>query len=233
MFALGAQSLDDEEKAKWMKSAEDIATTCHESYIRTRKHFSAWYASRSSSLFCASRLSFLPFGLHLHCFSRLRFCHPYFPHGISSLFLFLFISSRFPLSPPSSRVPLSPPPYLPHLHLTFPHSYPLAATKIGPESFRFDSFGNEAVAIRRNEKYYILRPEVFETYFVLWRFTKDPKYREWGWEAVQVIYTGETGDNVGWWLLLVRDHTGEGGRERGYEAASLVSGDSPGDGRPH
>ena len=58
----------------------------------------------------------------------------------------------------------------------------MAATKIGPESFRFDSFGNEAVAIRRNEKYYILRPEVFETYFVLWRFTKDPKYREWGWE---------------------------------------------------
>ena len=61
-----------------------------------------------------------------------------------------------------------------------------SATKIGPESFRFDSFGNEAVAIRRNEKYYILRPEVFETYFVLWRFTKDPKYRQWGWEAVQV-----------------------------------------------
>jgi len=96
MFALGAQSLDDEEKAKWMKSAEDIATTCHESYIRT-------------------------------------------------------------------------------------------PTKIGPESFRFDAFGNEAVAIRRNEKYYILRPEVFETYFVLWRFTKDPKYREWGWEAVQAL----------------------------------------------
>jgi len=96
MFALGAQSLSDEEKQKWMKSAEDIANTCHESYIRT-------------------------------------------------------------------------------------------PTKIGPESFRFDSFGNEAVAIRRNEKYYILRPEVFETYFVLWRFTKDPKYRQWGWEAVQAL----------------------------------------------
>ena len=37
-----------------------------------------------------------------------------------------------------------------------------------------------------NEKYYILRPEVIESYFVLWRVTKDPKYREWGWEAAQV-----------------------------------------------
>ena len=35
-------------------------------------------------------------------------------------------------------------------------------------------------------RYYILRPETFESYFILWRLTKDPKYREWGWEAVQV-----------------------------------------------
>ena len=37
------------------------------------------------------------------------------------------------------------------------------------------------------EKYYILRPETFESYFVLWRVTKDPKYREWGWDAVQAL----------------------------------------------
>ena len=35
-------------------------------------------------------------------------------------------------------------------------------------------------------RYYILRPETFESYFLLWRLTKDPKYRDWGWEAVQV-----------------------------------------------
>ena len=46
----------------------------------------------------------------------------------------------------------------------------------------------EAVAVRQNEKYYILRPEVLETHFYMYRLTKDPKYREWGWEAVQVIY---------------------------------------------
>ena len=38
-------------------------------------------------------------------------------------------------------------------------------------------------------RYYILRPETFESYFIMWRLTKDPKYREWGWEAVQVNIT--------------------------------------------
>ena len=61
-----------------------------------------------------------------------------------------------------------------------------AATKLGPESFRFDGT-TEAKAVRQNEKYYIQRPEVIETYFYMWRFTHDPKYREWGWQAVQVI----------------------------------------------
>lgn len=61
----------------------------------------------------------------------------------------------------------------------------LTDTKLGPEAFRFER-NNEARAVRQNEKYYILRPEVIETYFYMWRFTKDPKYREWGWEAVQV-----------------------------------------------
>jgi len=60
-------------------------------------------------------------------------------------------------------------------------------TKLGPEAFRFDS-STEAKAVKQNEKYYILRPEVIETYFYMWRLTKDPKYREWGWEAVQVCF---------------------------------------------
>lgn len=59
------------------------------------------------------------------------------------------------------------------------------ATGIGPESFRFEG-NNEAVALRQNEKYYILRPEVIEGWFYMWRFTKDKKYRDWAWEAVQV-----------------------------------------------
>eukprot|EP00795_Rhopilema_esculentum_P017835 gene17835-9540_t len=65
-------------------------------------------------------------------------------------------------------------------------SYARTATKIGPEAFRFEG-PHEAIPLRMNEKYYILRPEVIESYFVLWRVTKDPKYREWGWDAAQAI----------------------------------------------
>lgn len=45
----------------------------------------------------------------------------------------------------------------------------------------------EARALKSNEKYYILRPETVESYFVLWRLTHDQKYRDWGWDAVQAL----------------------------------------------
>jgi len=65
-------------------------------------------------------------------------------------------------------------------------SYDRTDTKLGPEAFRF-SEAVEARALKQNERYYILRPETFESYFIMWRLTKDPKYREWGWEAVQAL----------------------------------------------
>uniref|UniRef100_A0A8C3BFW0 alpha-1,2-Mannosidase n=2 Tax=Neognathae TaxID=8825 RepID=A0A8C3BFW0_CAIMO len=67
-------------------------------------------------------------------------------------------------------------------------SYDRTTLKLGPEAFKFDG-GVEAVAVRQNEKYYILRPEVIETYWYMWRFTHDPKYRQWGWEATQFFTT--------------------------------------------
>uniref|UniRef100_A0A8C6UWW7 alpha-1,2-Mannosidase n=1 Tax=Neogobius melanostomus TaxID=47308 RepID=A0A8C6UWW7_9GOBI len=65
-------------------------------------------------------------------------------------------------------------------------SYTRSDTKLGPEAFRFDS-GAEATATRLSDRYYILRPEVIESYMYMWRLTHDPKYREWGWEAVQAL----------------------------------------------
>jgi mannosyl-oligosaccharide alpha-1,2-mannosidase len=64
-------------------------------------------------------------------------------------------------------------------------SYDRTATKLGPEAFRFTEV-IEAKALKSSEKYYILRPEVIESYFIMWRLTKQQKYRDWGWEAVQV-----------------------------------------------
>uniref|UniRef100_A0A8D3E6R9 alpha-1,2-Mannosidase n=1 Tax=Scophthalmus maximus TaxID=52904 RepID=A0A8D3E6R9_SCOMX len=65
-------------------------------------------------------------------------------------------------------------------------SYTRSATKLGPEAFRFDA-GAEATATRLSDRYYILRPEVIESYMYMWRLTHDPKYREWGWEAVEAL----------------------------------------------
>ncbi len=59
-------------------------------------------------------------------------------------------------------------------------------TKLAPEAFRF-SDSIEARAVKATERYYILRPETFESYFYLWRLTGDQKYRDWGWEAVQAL----------------------------------------------
>ncbi|CAB3408329.1 unnamed protein product [Caenorhabditis bovis] len=74
-------------------------------------------------------------------------------------------------------------------------SYARSATGIGPESFHFSS-RTEAKAERKQDSYYILRPEVVETWFYLWRATKDQKYREWAWDHVQNLEKhckGETG----------------------------------------
>ncbi|XP_069393210.1 mannosyl-oligosaccharide 1,2-alpha-mannosidase IA isoform X1 [Paralichthys olivaceus] len=65
-------------------------------------------------------------------------------------------------------------------------SYTRSATKLGPEAFRFDA-GAEATATRLSDRYYILRPEVIESYMYMWRLTHDPKYRDWGWEAVEAL----------------------------------------------
>ncbi len=59
------------------------------------------------------------------------------------------------------------------------------ATKLGPERFRVNEKGQFS-SRANNDKLYILRPETVESYFYLWRLTHDQKYREWGWDVVQV-----------------------------------------------
>ena len=41
--------------------------------------------------------------------------------------------------------------------------------------------------IGRGAPHYLLRPEAFESFFILHQVTKDPVYREWGWESFQAI----------------------------------------------
>lgn len=62
-------------------------------------------------------------------------------------------------------------------------SYVRMPTHIGPESFNMDP----GAEFNPMDRYYILRPETVESYFYLWRMTKDEKYRDWAWDAVEAI----------------------------------------------
>lgn len=66
-------------------------------------------------------------------------------------------------------------------------SYVRTATHLGPEAFHFERESQEAKSVKNEEKYYILRPEVIESYFYMWRFTRDEKYRDWAWDAAQAL----------------------------------------------
>lgn len=69
---------------------------------------------------------------------------------------------------------------------TCKQSYNRTGTGIGPEGFDFNPHSNsihdEAVAAEYGSRYYALRPEVIETWFYLWRLTKDDIYRQWAWD---------------------------------------------------
>lgn len=65
-------------------------------------------------------------------------------------------------------------------------SYVRSRAKLGPEAMVFNTV-TECTSTKAKERYYILRPETVEAYFYMWRLTKDQKYRDWAWEAVQAI----------------------------------------------
>lgn len=66
-------------------------------------------------------------------------------------------------------------------------SYENTPTKLGPEYFWFVDPKNEARALKIEESRFALRPETIESYFYLWRLTKDVKYRKWGWDFVAAL----------------------------------------------
>ena len=66
-------------------------------------------------------------------------------------------------------------------------SYVRTATRIGPEYFHFEREDQEAASMKNDERVYLLRPEVVESYFYLWRLTKEQKYREWAWDFVLAL----------------------------------------------
>jgi len=60
-------------------------------------------------------------------------------------------------------------------------------TGLAPEIsyFNLDSYDKPDLDIHTNDRFSILRPETVESYFYLWRLTKNQKYRDWGWAFFQ------------------------------------------------
>eukprot|EP00933_Yihiella_yeosuensis_P055647 TRINITY_DN5449_c0_g1_i2.p2 TRINITY_DN5449_c0_g1~~TRINITY_DN5449_c0_g1_i2.p2 ORF type:complete len:135 (+),score=16.73 TRINITY_DN5449_c0_g1_i2:101-505(+) len=61
--------------------------------------------------------------------------------------------------------------------------YERQPTGIGPERVK----GHAIDLSRTDTREYILRPEAAEGWWYMSEFTKDPKYREWGWKAFMAM----------------------------------------------
>mmetsp|Transcript_22442 Transcript_22442/g.56300 ORF Transcript_22442/g.56300 Transcript_22442/m.56300 type:complete len:567 (-) Transcript_22442:36-1736(-) len=70
-------------------------------------------------------------------------------------------------------------------------AYASTVTGLGAERWSFSTVvnedGAETTQISVLKGRYLLRPELVESIFYLWRFTHDPIYRQWGWEVFRAI----------------------------------------------
>jgi hypothetical protein len=44
---------------------------------------------------------------------------------------------------------------------------------------------DQCLCVQTPDRHNLLRPETVESLFYLYRFTKDPKYQDWGWDILQ------------------------------------------------
>ncbi|XP_034665287.1 mannosyl-oligosaccharide alpha-1,2-mannosidase IA [Drosophila subobscura] len=65
-------------------------------------------------------------------------------------------------------------------------SYEQTPTKLAPEVLVFPADAIEAAAPHQRNRY-MLSADVLESYLVMWRLTRDKKYRNFGWKLVQAI----------------------------------------------
>lgn len=63
--------------------------------------------------------------------------------------------------------------------------YLRTSTGLSPETVEFNGEGH--MRARDKARFYLLRPETLESFFVLHQLTRDPVYREWGWDIFKAI----------------------------------------------
>ncbi|KAM9321965.1 endoplasmic reticulum mannosyl-oligosaccharide 1,2-alpha-mannosidase isoform 1-T2 [Pholidichthys leucotaenia] len=65
--------------------------------------------------------------------------------------------------------------------------YKQMETGLSPEiaHFSLQSSDGQDVVVKPADRHNLLRPETVESLFYMYRFTKNPKYRDWGWDILQ------------------------------------------------
>mmetsp|Transcript_8747 Transcript_8747/g.17727 ORF Transcript_8747/g.17727 Transcript_8747/m.17727 type:complete len:557 (-) Transcript_8747:624-2294(-) len=63
--------------------------------------------------------------------------------------------------------------------------YSLSPSGLAPEVIEFQN--DQMTGPDRHTRYNLLRPEAVEAIFYMWRFTHNPKYREWNWKIFEAI----------------------------------------------
>ncbi|XP_043952233.1 endoplasmic reticulum mannosyl-oligosaccharide 1,2-alpha-mannosidase [Gambusia affinis] len=65
--------------------------------------------------------------------------------------------------------------------------YKQMETGLSPEIAHFNLQGGEGqdISVKPADRHNLLRPETVESLFYMYRFTKDAKYRDWGWDILQ------------------------------------------------
>ncbi|KAH8241374.1 hypothetical protein KR032_011539 [Drosophila birchii] len=64
--------------------------------------------------------------------------------------------------------------------------YMESPTGLGPEEMGFSEEARKDI-VSHQRTFYALRPEIVESYFMLWRLTRDKKYRKWGRDLVLAL----------------------------------------------
>lgn len=67
------------------------------------------------------------------------------------------------------------------------HGHELGRTGLAPEIWWFRN--SDGPYIKSADAFSLLRPESAESLFYLWRITRDPIYRQWGWDLFQALET--------------------------------------------
>lgn len=65
--------------------------------------------------------------------------------------------------------------------------YATTMTGLAPEIVALDNDDGDEIAPKAGATHHLIRPETVESLFVLWRLTKDPIYREMGWNIFERI----------------------------------------------